>query len=105
MSVGDPAGSPQPILGLAGLHNPLWATSRRGRSEWSFLDQAYDEGYRVVDTAGIYGLGASEKSLGRWMERRRNRDRIVIITKGGHPSLFRPSQHRITVDGIATDLA
>ena len=105
MSVGDPAGSPQPILGLASLHNPLWTASRRGQSEWSFLDQAYDEGYRVVDTAAIYGLGASEKSLGRWMQRRRNRDQIVIITKGGHPSLWRPSRHRITVDCIAKDLA
>ena len=59
----------------------------------------------MVDTAAIYGLGASEKGLGRWMRLRRNRDRIVIITKGGHPSLLRPNQHRITVEGIGRDLA
>lgn len=71
----------------------------------SFLDQAFDEGYRVMDTAAVYGLGASEKGLGRWMRMRRNRDQIVIISKGGHPSLWRPARHRITVESITKDLA
>ena len=104
-SVDDPAGSSQPILGLASLGNPLWSTRRRSRSEWSLLDQAYDAGYRVMDTAAIYGIGASEKALGLWMQMRRNRDQIVIISKGGHPSLWRPARHRVTVECIAKDLA
>lgn len=101
----DPAAPSQPILGLAGLPSLRWSASRRSRAELSFLDQAYDEGYRVMDTAPIYGLGASEHGLGRWMERRRRRDGVVIISKGGHPSLWRPSRHRITVECLAEDLA
>jgi 1-deoxyxylulose-5-phosphate synthase len=91
-----PIGPPQPILGLAHL---------RSRQDRSHLDRAYDEGYRVMDTAPIYGLGASEQCLGRWMQLRRNRHEIVIITKGGHPRLWRPGRHRITVECIAKDLA
>jgi aryl-alcohol dehydrogenase-like predicted oxidoreductase len=58
-----------------------------------------------MDTAAVYGLGASEKGLGRWMRMRRNRDEIVIISKGGHPTLWRPARHRITVESIAKDLS
>jgi aryl-alcohol dehydrogenase-like predicted oxidoreductase len=104
-SVTDPAGSSQPILGLASLRSLRWTNGRRSRSELSFLDQAYDEGYRVMDTAAIYGLGASEEGLGRWMQLRHNRDHIVIISKGGHPSLWRPGRHRISVQCIAKDLS
>jgi aryl-alcohol dehydrogenase-like predicted oxidoreductase len=102
--VDDSTGAPQPILGLASLQCPLRSTSRRSLSELSFLDQAYDEGYRVMDTAAIYGLGASERGLGRWMQLRRNRDKIVIISKGGHPRVWRPNRHRITVEDLGADL-
>lgn len=84
-----------PILGLADLKS----------SDMSFLDMAFEEGYRVLDTAAVYGLGASEKALGRWMRMRRNREKLVIITKGGHPSLWRPWRHRITVESIERDLS
>jgi aryl-alcohol dehydrogenase-like predicted oxidoreductase len=84
-----------PILGLAELKS----------SDLSFLDMAFDEGYRVLDTAPVYGLGASEKALGRWIRMRRNRESLVIITKGGHPSLWRPWRHRITVESIERDLS
>jgi aryl-alcohol dehydrogenase-like predicted oxidoreductase len=101
----DPAGPPRPILGLAGLPSLGWSRSRRSRSAVSLLDAAYDEGYRVLDTAAIYGLGASEKGLGRWMEARRNRDRVAVISKGGHPPLLRPARHRLTPECLAEDLA
>lgn len=104
LSIADPAGSPQPILGLASLGNLLWTSGRRRQLDAAALDRAYGEGYRVVDTAPIYGLGASEKALGSWMKLRRNREHIVVITKAGHPRIWRPRKHRITVDGIAEDL-
>jgi aryl-alcohol dehydrogenase-like predicted oxidoreductase len=100
----DPEEKPQPILGLAGLGSLRWSGSRRSRSQLAILDQAYEDGFRVMDTAAIYGLGASEKGLGRWMRLRLNRDKVFVITKGGHPSLLRPGRHRLTVEGIAHDL-
>jgi 1-deoxyxylulose-5-phosphate synthase len=103
-NIGNAGGSSQAILGLSGLRSPLWREARGNYAEFAFLDRAYDEGYRVMDTAPIYGLGASEKTLGRWMELRRNREQIGVITKGGHPSLWRPGRHRITVECLDQDL-
>lgn len=37
----------------------------------------------TFDTAENYGL--SEVSLGNWMRDRKNRDKLVIISKGCHP--------------------
>jgi aryl-alcohol dehydrogenase-like predicted oxidoreductase len=95
----------QPILGLAHLKSPLRQNGRNSLAEFAFLDRAFDEGYRVMDTAAVYGLGQSEKGLGRWMKARGNRQQLTIITKGGHPRLLFPSRHRLTVAAIAEDLA
>jgi aryl-alcohol dehydrogenase-like predicted oxidoreductase len=101
----DPSGPRRVILGLADLRHPLSSTGRRSLSELSFLDRAFDEGYRVLDTAAVYGLGASEKGLGRWMRLRRNRHQIAIVTKGGHPRILLPNRHRLTVECLAADIA
>lgn len=45
------------------------------------LDRAVDRGINLLDTAAVYGDGASEEILGRWMRRKRVRDRIVLATK------------------------
>lgn len=56
-----------------------------------FMDAYMDLGGNMIDTARIYGdfaggiQGGSEKVIGRWMEDRRNRERVVLGTKGGHP--------------------
>jgi len=94
----------QAILGLSGLRGPLWGEAPDDYPEFAFLDRAYDEGYRVMDTAAIYGLGASEKTLGRWMQLRRNREQIAVISKGGHPPLLRPGRHRLTAECLDQDL-
>ena len=52
------------------------------------LDAIYETGVNAFDTARGYML--SEKSLGNWIAERGNRDKIVLLSKCGHPSLFRP---------------
>ncbi len=47
------------------------------------LDTCVEHGINTFDTAENYGL--SEKSLGDWMKVRKNRDDLVIISKGCHP--------------------
>ena len=47
------------------------------------LDAVVDAGINTLDTARIYQL--SEKSVGDWMEKRGNRDDLVILTKCAHP--------------------
>ncbi len=72
-----------------------------------------DAGGNVFDTAHCYccwlpdGAGASERALGELVRRFGVRDRVVIATKGGHPSL-RPYLERpdyyISPETIAADL-
>lgn len=48
-------------------------------------------GGNMIDTADSYGGGSSERLIGDWMRRRRNRDDVVVATKVGksdaHPGL------------------
>ncbi len=46
------------------------------------LDAAIDEGITLLDTADVYGSGASETLLGQALEGRR--DQVLIATKWGH---------------------
>jgi aryl-alcohol dehydrogenase-like predicted oxidoreductase len=67
------------------------------------LDAVWEEGCNAFDAAAVYQLGGSERLLGAWTRSRGNRDRVVIISKGAHPSipLFR---NRVTPREIVRDL-
>lgn len=70
---------------------------------FSILDAFTDPGGNLIDTAAVYGMGVSEQTLGDWMRLRGCRDRVVISTKGGHPSL--PDwTRRITEADIRADM-
>ena len=47
------------------------------------LNQVYQTGVTAFDTARNYG--DAEKSLGIWLEECRMREKVVILSKGGHP--------------------
>lgn len=59
-------------------------------------------GGNTVDTAHIYCGGQSEEVLGRYMQERGNRDRIVILTKGAHHDQNGP---RVNREAIRRDLS
>lgn len=63
------------------------------------LDAALAHGICAFDTARNY-MGA-EISLGQWIAARKNRDKIVILTKCGHPSVF--GKQRVTEADIRKD--
>jgi aryl-alcohol dehydrogenase-like predicted oxidoreductase len=42
-------------------------------------------GCYAFDTARAYGDGVTEQVIGKWMETRNNRGKIIIIDKGAHP--------------------
>lgn len=54
-----------------------------GENVHNLLDACVDMGINTFDTAENYGL--SEVSLGNWIRERKNRDDLVIISKGCHP--------------------
>ncbi len=53
------------------------------REQWfDILDAYIEAGGTIIDSARAYG--DSEEVLGLWMERRKNRDQAIIVTKCGH---------------------
>lgn len=75
-------------LGTAGL-----GTSLNLDESYRLLDAYLDAGGNFVDTAAVYSdwvpgeKSRVEKLLGGWMALRKNRQRIVLSTKGAHPEL------------------
>lgn len=47
----------------------------------TMLDAFVDRGGTLVELADVYAGGESESIVGRWLERRHDRDRLVIATK------------------------
>ena len=61
-------------------------------ASFAILDAFMDAGFNAIDTADVYSIfvpgnagGESETVLGEWMKARGNRDKVVLITKGGLP--------------------
>jgi aryl-alcohol dehydrogenase-like predicted oxidoreductase len=65
------------------------------------LDDIYALGGNTFDAAHVYGQGDNERTLGRWIEERCLRDKVVIITKGAHHNADR---RRVTPFDITADL-
>ena len=65
------------------------------------MDAAWEAGVTAVDSAYIYGGGASDKFVGRWAKERGVRDELVILAKGCHHNDLRK---RVTPYDIGTEL-
>lgn len=80
-----------------GCENPLMVQGKYFRSKM-LLDAAFEQGINVYDTARVYGQ--SECVLGKWINKRKIRDKVVVISKGCHPN----SAMRITAEALQEDL-
>lgn len=80
---------------IFGCANPAMI---QGKRVTKLLDSALAAGINTFDTAENYG--ASEEVLGKWIKKRKNRDNVVIITKGCHPH----GEPRVTPEALKTDL-
>lgn len=67
----------------------------------ALLDMVTEYGVTGFDSAHGYGGGDSERVLGEWMQRRGNREEVVILTKGCHPNQDRK---RVTPYDLTSDL-
>jgi aryl-alcohol dehydrogenase-like predicted oxidoreductase len=60
---------------------------------FKILDAYLEQGGNFIDTAQVYSdwlpgeRSSSEKTIGRWLQQRKNRDKIILATKGAHPGL------------------
>lgn len=73
----------------------------------AMFDDFYERGGNCFDTAWIYGGGACERVLGRWIAMRGLRDKVVILDKGAHTPFCTP-EHLVrqldeSLDRLATD--
>jgi aryl-alcohol dehydrogenase-like predicted oxidoreductase len=66
------------------------------------LDTFVERGGTAIDTAHVYGRGASELALGRWLAQGANRAGVILIGKGCHP--IGESGPRVTPEVIHADL-
>jgi len=77
-------------------------TSKPKTFQWGevfhLLDEALEAGINTFDTAENYG--ESEIVLGKWINKRKVRDKVVIITKGCHPKGY----NRVTPEELKKDL-
>ena len=77
---------------------------------FALLDAFVDGGGNFLDTAAVYAnwipgeRSVSEKTLGRWLKARGNRDKIVVATKGGHPDLATMHISRMLPQEIVSDV-
>lgn len=71
----------------------------KGSSCNGLLDAAFEKGITTFDTARVYNL--SEKSLGDWIDKRENREEVVIVSKCGHPL---KKENRLTSKEIILDI-
>ncbi|KAE9409773.1 Aldo/keto reductase [Gymnopus androsaceus JB14] len=101
MSIWKPAPEPQTKLGVYRVLSPRagvrvspiclgamsigdqWKEMGAMDKESSFklMDAYYDMGGNFIDTANNYQNESSEEFIGEWMEKRGNRDQIVVATK------------------------
>lgn len=78
------------------------------KASFDLLDAYVGQGGNFVDTAKVYAdwLGGerslSEKTIGRWMRERGNRDGLIVATKGAHPE--QPNAPRLSRAEITSDL-
>lgn len=66
----------------------------------AILDNMLAAGINTIDTARNYALAVA--SIGKWLTERNNREQVVIISKGGHPSVF--GRKRINEVDVRKDL-
>jgi len=71
-----------------------------GQNANDLLDAMVSLGVNAIDTARQYGK--SEDSIGQWLGQKGNRQKVVLLTKGGHPDVLWRS--RIREKAIRKDL-
>lgn len=65
------------------------------------LDAVWEEGCTAFDTAHIYGGGANDRILGKWIRERGIGDEVVVLAKGAHHN---GDRQRVTPFDIGADL-
>lgn len=80
------------------------------KESFFILDAFLEKGGNLLDTALVYSdwepgeKSRSEKLIGRWLKERKNRDRVIISTKGAHPPIGKMDTPRLSRQDIMGDM-
>lgn len=85
------------VLGTGGFY-----TQKDTDNSFEILDEYLRLRGNCIDTARQYGC--SEHIIGEWLKSRNCRNKVSILTKGGHPSLTEPSKSRLSEPDLRADL-
>ena len=99
MKYGQVNGVGKPVARI--VHGTTMLTTDALEQGMNLLDGVFAAGGTTFDSAWNYGGGECERVLGAWMERRGNREQLVIITKGCHHNQDRD---RVTPADLTSDL-
>ena len=99
MRYGTVHGVRKPVARL--VHGTTMLSAAAPQEGMDLLDGVFAAGGTAFDAAHVYGNGECERVLGEWMERRGNRERVVVITKGCHHN---PDRNRMTPYDLTADL-
>jgi aryl-alcohol dehydrogenase-like predicted oxidoreductase len=69
------------ILGGISIGSSWGELFGENEEPFTLLDTYFSLGGNFIDTSNIYNSEDSEKLIGEWMEKRGNRDQMVIATK------------------------
>ena len=72
------------------------------KEAFRMYDEYTDRGGNVIDTARLYVDGKSEQLLGQWLKAS-GRSRVIISTKGAHPSLDTMHISRLSMEELRSD--
>ncbi len=99
MNYGNVPGISKPISRL--VQGTMMLSTKDIENSFALLDAVLEMGGNCFDTAHVYQGGDCERALGRWIQDRGVRDRVVIIGKGAHTNQDR---RRVTPFDIASDM-
>ena len=83
------------------VQGTVMVNSRELDYSFELLDAVHALGCNTFDTAHVYGGGDNERTVGRWVNERGLREKVVIIGKGAHHS---GDRKRVTPFDISADL-
>jgi len=82
-------------VSVLGLGTMIFAPKKKELC-FNVLDEFLQAGGNLIDTAEIYGdpeeYGYSEQTIGMWLSETKNRDKIILISKGCIPGTCKPIQ-------------
>ena len=75
MEYGQPSWSDKKVSRI--MQGTIMLNEKHLEANFELLDAAWETGINAFDTAALYGNGTCERVLGKWMEARGVRDRLL----------------------------